>query len=58
MVAQTQNLFKMNYLIKTKEGKYIVMSNVSKDWTAYIGKHTYISTGKTFFRVIQEIEIR
>lgn len=48
----------MNYLVQTKEGKYIVMSKVSKDWTQYIGKDIYISTGKTFFRVIQEIEIR
>jgi hypothetical protein len=48
----------MNYLVQTKEGKYIVMSNVSKDWTTYIGKSTYISTGEEFFRVIQEIEIR
>jgi hypothetical protein len=48
----------MNYLVKTKENKYIVMSNVSKDWTKYIGTSTYISLGKEFFRVIQEIEIR
>lgn len=48
----------MNYLVKTKEGKYIVMSNISKDWTTYIGKSTYISIGKESFRVIQEIEIR
>lgn len=48
----------MNYLVKTKENKYIVMSNVSKDWTKYIGTSTYISLGKEFFLVIQEIEIR
>jgi hypothetical protein len=48
----------MSYLVQTKEGKYIVMSNVTKDWTKYIGTSTYISTGKEFFRVIQEIEIR
>ena len=48
----------MNYLVKTKEGKFIVMSNVTKDWTKYINNKTYISLGKTAFRVIQEIEIR
>ena len=58
MVAQTQKNIKMNYLVKTKEDKYIVISNVLKDWTKYIGKHIYISTGETFFRVIQEIEIK
>lgn len=58
MVAQTQKIFKMNYLVKTKENKYIIMSNVSKDWTKYIGTSTYISLGEEFFLVIQEIEIR
>ena len=48
----------MNYLVQTKEGNYIVLSKVTKDWTNYIGKDIYISTGTTFFRVIQEIEIR
>ena len=48
----------MNYLVKTKEGKYIVMSDVTKDLSKYIGKSTYISTGKEFFRVLQAIEIR
>lgn len=48
----------MNYLVKTKEGKYIVMSNVRGDWTEYIGKRTMISLGKEAFYVIQEIEIR
>ena len=48
----------MNYLVKTEEGKYIVMSNVKNDWTKYIGKSTMISLGREAFYVIQEIEIR
>jgi hypothetical protein len=48
----------MNYLIKTREGKYIVLSNVTKDWSKYINTNTEISVGKEFFKVIQEIEIR
>ena len=30
----------MNYLVKTEEGKYIVMSNVRNNWTEYIGKNS------------------
>ena len=48
----------MNYLVKTKEGKFIVVSNVTKDWTKYINSNTYISLGKDFVKVIQEIEVR
>lgn len=48
----------MNYLVKTKEGKFIVMSNITKDWTKYINSNTYISLGKETFKVIQEIEVK
>lgn len=48
----------MNYLVKTKEGKFIVMSKVTKDWSQYIGSKSFISIGKEKFQVIQEIEIR
>lgn len=48
----------MNYLVKTKEGKFIVMSNVTKDWSEYIKNKTFISIGKEEFQVIQIIEIR
>jgi len=61
MVAQTQKTFVMNYLIKYTSGpnigKFATISNVTKDWTKYIGKSTSISLGKDFFKVIQEIEI-
>ena len=58
MVAQTQKLIIMNYLVKTKEGKFIVMSNIKKDWAKYINTNIYISLGKETFKVIQEVEIR
>lgn len=50
----------MNYLVKTESGKFIVISNVKKDWSKYISSNTKISLGdKTgFVTVIQEIEIR
>lgn len=48
----------MNYLVKTKENKFLVFSNRTKDWSKYIGKDIYISLGKESFKVIQEIEIR
>ena len=48
----------MNYLVKTKEGKFIVMSNIKKDCAKYINTNIYISLGKETFKVIQEIEIR
>jgi hypothetical protein len=52
----------MNYLIKYTNGpnigKFVVMSNVTKDWTKYIGKSTVLSLGGDSFKVIQEIEIQ
>ena len=48
----------MNYLVKTKEGKFIVLSNIKKDWTRYIGTNIYISIGKETFKILQEVEIR
>ena len=61
MVAQTQKTFTMNYLIKYTSGpeigKFAVISNVTKDWSKFIGKSASISLGNSFFKVIQEIKI-
>jgi hypothetical protein len=51
----------MNYLVKYTSGpnigKLVVMSNVTKDWTKFIGKSASISLGNDFFKVLQKIEI-
>jgi hypothetical protein len=46
----------MTYLCKT-EGGYTFVVKTTKDYSKYIGKHTYISLGSESFRVIQAIDI-
>lgn len=46
----------MTYLCQTKGG-YKFILQVSKDYTQYVGKSTYISLGSDSFRVIQAIDI-
>ena len=52
----------MNYLIEyttgSEKGKKVVVTKVTKNWSAYIGKSTTISLGRESFKVLQEIEIR
>ena len=45
-----------NYLCKTKGGVSFVYTT-SKDLSENIGKHTHLSNGGDFFRIISEIKI-
>jgi hypothetical protein len=46
----------MNYLCKT-EGGYTFVLETTKDYSKYVGKHTYISFGNDTFRVLQSIDV-
>jgi hypothetical protein len=49
----------MNYLCKYQDsGEYFVISKSTKDLSQYIGKSIRLSSGGSFYTVIQEIEIR
>lgn len=43
------------FLVKYKDTDKLCLKATEKNWSLYVGRNMHLSTGKSFFKVIQDV---
>lgn len=43
------------FLVRYKGTEKLGLKSTEKDWSLYVGRNMHLSTGKSFFKVIQDV---